>query len=229
MDSDSGTAVVPITLPEPRDAAPPAVVLPAPRPDEAPSGMPELQVSVTEFGTEIRELLVLPEPLLEPAWRLYLSAFEELRAEAANRHVMYRSEFDAEMADTRVRKFLISRDGEMVALGAWTTDLEAVPLIAPEFYAKRYPEHYAAKRLYYVAFIAVSPAHQRAGAVSQLMRRMTEEVTARRGVLLVDVCNVRRTAIPRAGLRIMRQQVGDVELRLLDEQSFWALEVGPQA
>ncbi len=47
---------------------------------------------------------VLPAHLLEPAWELYVEAFAELRTTAAQRHVMYRSEFDEVMADPRVTK-----------------------------------------------------------------------------------------------------------------------------
>ena len=73
--------------------------------------------TVVETSTvaEIRE--VVDGDLREQAWTLYSESFDELRYLAVQRHVMYRDEFDAVMADPRVEKFLLwGHDGSLQGL-----------------------------------------------------------------------------------------------------------------
>ena len=78
--------------------------------------------------------LITEDELIESAWRLYEDAFQELKSLAVQRHLMYRSEFEEVMRDSRIQKYLcFSDDGEtLVGLSTYTNDLHAMPLIAPE-------------------------------------------------------------------------------------------------
>ena len=172
------------------------------------------------------ELAVLPDDRLDEAWALYEIAFNELRVAAAQRHVMHRREFDEVMSDPRVTKY-VGYDGDvMCSLGTRTTDLDAVPLVSPDYFAARYPEHYAAGTIYYIGFLAVLPDYHGLGVFIDLIRAMADEIAACGGVAAMDVCRVNNTnfKLPYAVLRLTRGYSPDVQAVVLDEQSYWAYE-----
>src|SRR5258705_13410869 len=63
----------------------------------------------------------LVDEQLEQAWQLYDTAFRHLNALTVQRHLMYRSEFDEVMTDTRIEKWLAySDDGVLLGLATYT-------------------------------------------------------------------------------------------------------------
>ena len=179
-----------------------------------------------ETPLQFHELAVLPDERMDEAWTLYETAFAELRFAAAQRHVMYRAEFDAVMADPRVTKYATYHDGVMCCLVTRTTDLDAVPLVSPDYYARRFPQQYAAGSIHYVGFMAVLPAYHGLGVFIDVVRHVIEDVVACGGVIAMDVCRVNNTnfRLPHALLRLMRAAEPGVEASVLDEQSYWAYE-----
>jgi hypothetical protein len=169
---------------------------------------------------------VVPAERLEDAWELYAGAFEELRAAAVQRHLMRRTEFDEVMADDRVEKYL-AHDGErLVGLATVTNDLDAMPLISPDYFARRWPNHYAQRRIWYLGFIAIRP-DQRGGAVRALLvDRLWQPVRASRGVAALDICS-RNDALglPRAIHRALERLSPDVVATKLDAQVYWAFDL----
>ena len=102
----------------------------------------------------------LVDEQLEQAWQLYGVAFSHLNALTVQRHLMYRSEFDDVMTDRRIEKWLAySDDGVLLGLATYTNQLSAWPLISPEYFARRWPAHYADSRIWYCGFVAV-PGHE---------------------------------------------------------------------
>ncbi|HWS38883.1 MAG TPA: hypothetical protein VN408_39850, partial [Actinoplanes sp.] len=84
---------------------------------------------------------ITDDRLLEAAWNLYLEAFEDLNARAAQRHLMYRPEFNEVMQDTRIDKYLaMEADGTLSGIACYTNYLEAIPLIAPAYFERNWPE-----------------------------------------------------------------------------------------
>ena len=89
------------------------------------------------------------------AWELYEGAFGELRSLAVQRHLMYQSEFDDVLLDSRIQKYLcLDDDGRLCGLSTYTNDLFAMPLIAPEYFARRWPELYHENKVWYCGFVA---------------------------------------------------------------------------
>jgi hypothetical protein len=163
---------------------------------------------------------------LEGAWELYADAFEELRAVAVQRHLMRRTEFDEVMADDRVEKYL-AYDGErLVGLATVTNDLNAMPLISPDYFAHRWPNHYAQRRIWYLGFIAIQ-LDQRGGAVRALLvDRLWQPVRANRGVAALDICARNDgLGLPRAIHRALELLSPDVVATRLDAQVYWAYEL----
>jgi GNAT superfamily N-acetyltransferase len=163
----------------------------------------------------------------EKGWRLYATSFEELRAAAVQRHVMYRAEFDDVMADERVGKYVAhADDGALVGLATLTNRLEAMPLISPEFFAARWPDHYAAGRVWYLGFIAIHPDHRGTGVFESVIEELWRPVRTSGGVAALDMCG-RNEAIglPDAISRTLEAFTPDVVTTALDQQSYWSFEL----
>jgi ribosomal protein S18 acetylase RimI-like enzyme len=168
--------------------------------------------------------------LSEPSWALYQAAFDRLRIRAAQRHLMLRHEFDAVMADPRLKKLLVfddaSRGQNPVAMSAVTDDLDSVPLISPEYYAHRWPLEYAQRRIWYVVFLAVSSDYQGTGAATLLVGEVTRHLRKTGGVIAADFCtyNENTMKLPTLFLRMARTYSSGGSLERLDSQSYWACE-----
>lgn len=174
------------------------------------------------------DLLVLPVvsgELRERAWDAYVDAFEELRSQAIQRHVMTRAEFDDVMADERVAVYLAQRpDGRIAGIATLANDLEAMPLVSPDFFRARWPEHYAAGRCWYVGLVGVRPDEQGGGAFQLIVGTVASTLGPRGGVLVLDVPrrNMEDFHVPHAVKRIADALLSDVTCHMVDAQAYWA-------
>jgi len=166
--------------------------------------------------------------LHEAAWALYQEAFEELNTLAAQRHLMYRSEFDEVMRDPRIDKYLaLEEDGSLSGIACYTNNLDAIPLIAPQYFERRWPEHYAANRIWYIVFVAVSPHAQGREAFAQMVEQMYLVAATQNGLVGLDICSYNDEV--RHMSRIFRLMVGrlcnnNMRFNRIDQQSFWLYE-----
>jgi ribosomal protein S18 acetylase RimI-like enzyme len=172
---------------------------------------------------------LVPADLTHRLWRLYNEAFDELRTTAVQRHIMVREEFDGVMRDERVAKYLVfdtDQDGRVCALGTMTNDLDAVPLISPDYFRRRWPTHFAESRIWYIVFVAVHPDYQGAGVVELLARELYRVVSAAGGVAALDVCrrNDQIRRLPQGLHRMLERSYGLVHSDRMDEQSYWFYE-----
>jgi hypothetical protein len=173
-------------------------------------------------------LVVLPVvtgELRERAWEAYSDAFDELRAAAIQRHMMTRSEFDDVMADDRVQVYLAEQaDGAIVGIATLANDLAAMPLVSPDFFQARWPEHYAAGRCWYVGFVGVRPSAHGAGAFQLIVGTAATTLAQTGGVLVLDVPkrNIESFHVPHAVKRIADTLVSGVTCEMVDAQTYWA-------
>jgi ribosomal protein S18 acetylase RimI-like enzyme len=179
----------------------------------------------------------VPADLTNQLWRLYNDAFDELRSTAVQRHVMVREEFDGVMRDDRVAKYMVfdtdqdgafdtDQDGRLCALGTMTNDLEAVPLISPDYFRRRWPAHFAESRIWYIVFVAVHPDYRGAGVIELLAEELYRVVSAGHGVAALDVCrrNDQIRRLPQGLARLLERSYGFVRSDRMDEQSYWFYE-----
>jgi hypothetical protein len=163
----------------------------------------------------------------EEAWRLYTEVFDELRYAAVKRHVMVRPEFDALIADQRVDKYVaLADDGAMHGLSTYTNDLSAVPLISPEFFQRRWPEHFAQRRIWYCGFVAVRTGAPSAGVFAGLVEAMYRTAAAHGGIIGLDFCRHSDEVFRMSrSVRLMLHRLsGGVRSQKVDEQAFWLYE-----
>ena len=167
------------------------------------------------------------ESLIEEAWTLYYTAFRDLNAYAVQRHLMYRHEFDEVMRDPRVQKYLCVDDTDSLAgLSTYTNDLDAVPLISPQYFERRWPDLYAERRIWYCGFVATQADGRAATAFGELVTAMYHTAAAQDGLIALDFCS--RTDEVRHMARVVRLMLhrlsGDVKAQRIDEQQYWLYE-----
>ena len=167
----------------------------------------------------------------ETAWSLYHAAFEELNALAVQRHLMYRPEFDGVMGDRRVRKYLAVDDGgELLGLSTYTNELDAVPLISPAYFERRWPEHYAQHRVWYCGFVAAHPDGRARQVFARLVEAMYRHAAEHDGIIALDFC-AHNDEVHRMSrvVQIMLHRIsgGVMRAHRMDAQSFWLYDSAP--
>jgi hypothetical protein len=170
---------------------------------------------------------ITDEDLHEAVWTLYQDAFEELNTMAVQRHLMFRSEFDEVMRDSRVHKYLaLEDDGTLLGIATYTNELEAVPLIAPQYFERHWPEHYAAKKIWYIGFVAVSPLAQGREVFALLVEQMYLVASAQNGLVGLDICsyNDSNRHMSRVFRIMVRRLSGNMRFNRIDQQSYWLYE-----
>jgi hypothetical protein len=163
----------------------------------------------------------------EEAWRLYADVFDELRYMAVQRHVMHRAEFDTVMADPRVGKHVaVDDDGYLRGLSTYTNELPAVPLISPEFFQRRWPDLFAARRIWYCGLVAVRTGTDSSGVFMALIESMYRLTAAGNGIVAIDFCrhNDEVFRMSRAIRLLLHRLSGNVQGTQLDQQSYWVYE-----
>jgi hypothetical protein len=173
----------------------------------------------------------LAPAVTETAWALYSKAFDELRTEAVQRHLMYRDEFDLLMADVRVLKFRPVDDADpdrVLALSTFTNDLTAVPLISPDYFRHRWPDLFDQRRIWYNPFFAIDPEHRSSGIFEQVIATMWDRVLDSNGIAALDVC--RRNdmiGLTAAITNTVRAITPTARATALDAQTYWLFEPLP--
>jgi hypothetical protein len=167
------------------------------------------------------------ESLIEEAWSLYYTAFRELNAFAVQRHLMYRDEFDDVMRDRRVQKYLCLDDDEnLCGLSTYTNDLDAVPLISPAYFQRRWPGLYADRRIWYCGFVAVHPQSRSATAFGDMVEAMYQVAAIQNGIIALDMCrfNDETRRLSRVIPLMLHRLAGKVRTERMDDQSYWLYE-----
>ena len=97
-----------------------------------------------------------------------------------------------------------------------------MPLISPEYFARKWPERYQAGLIFYIGFLAVHPDSHGTGVFGDLVRAMTEPVAVLEGLAVIDVCtyNKDRLHLPRAIRWLASTWASSVEMTDLDAQTY---------
>jgi hypothetical protein len=178
---------------------------------------------------QIEVVHCVPAHLREPLWALYGRAFETLRVNAVQSHLMDRRSFEDQLDDARVGKYVVAdeeRAGRPCALATLTNDLDAMPLVSQDFFAHRWPQLHRDGKVWYLGYLAIDPDYQGTGAVGLAVGRICETVAARGGVVGLDICeyNEATMRLPMAIGRLARTFTPGVTLQRLDAQVYWAYE-----
>jgi GNAT superfamily N-acetyltransferase len=169
------------------------------------------------------------DELADAVWRLYNEAFDELRTSAVQRHMMTRDEFDEVIRDPRILKYLAldpEQDDRPCALSTLTNQLDAIPLISPDYFQRRWAAHFAAGRIWYIGLLGLHPDCRGTGLFERLIEEMYRVIAAGNGVAAFDICrrNEEVYRFPEAIRAALEPYAGTVLSHQLDEQTYWLYE-----
>lgn len=161
--------------------------------------------------------------LADDLWDMYSCTFDEINKLAAQRHMMFRSEFDEMIDDPRIDKYIAREPEGVLGFGVQTRELDAWHLISPQFFAHHWPRLYAEQRIWYVGFVGVASAAQGSTLFRDLIVEMSRPVVEAHGMNVMDSCtyNVAVRRLPLAVQAILRRAYGSTRAHLLDSQQFW--------
>ena len=131
---------------------------------------------------------VITGPAAEGLYELYREAFEPLKVLAAARQVLTRREFLTQLEDHRIDKYIAWENGDPLGLITLTRRLEAVQWISPEYYAARFPDHWARNAIYYLGFAVARPTTRTTRFLETIVRLCIEPLVAERAIIAYDVC-----------------------------------------
>ncbi len=185
---------------------------------------------MTRSATDVTWTSVVDGDLGVDCWKLYETAFRQVNALAVQRHLMSQDEFDAAMADVRVRKFVAYDHGTvppvLVGLATFTNDLDAVPLVSPQYFERRWPHLYADRRIWYCGFVGVIPGPRgmATDAYARLVAAMFETAADDGAMIVLDLCdhNAHQRGMARTIPLMLGRLDPGVETTRLDAQTFWA-------
>ena len=189
-----------------------------------------------EAGTDIwstggpwrftRESVLTGAPA-EALYRLYRPAFEPLKVRSAARQVLTRSEFFQQMLDERVDKYVAWEKGEPIGMITLTRCLESVPWISPDYFAARYPEHWARNAIYYLGFVLAHPRNRRTPFLETIIHGCIEPLVSEKAVIAYDMCDYNMEVL-RSATRIadVIGRHSDTEPEALDCQHYYGITFG---
>lgn len=174
-------------------------------------------------GVTVSCVAELDDELTNHFYGLYERAFAPLRTVAPARQVLTRQEFDDEMRDTRIWKYVAhDDDGRPIGLTTLTRDLSTVLWISPEYYAHRYPEQWARDAVFYLNFSVVVPDARHRSVLFAMLRAATHRVASRQGVCAYDVCGYNNTGLGHGPVQRMLYRFGHIDVDRLDTQTYYA-------
>lgn len=162
-------------------------------------------------------------PDVDEAWALYTDIFTDINALAAQRHLMTVDEFTGVYHDPHVLKFYVHDDaGNLAGMAVLTQQLEAWPLISPQFFARRWPEHYARRAIWYAGFVGVLPQH--AYGFRELVTTMYTHIISNNGIAVMDCCtyNMTQRRLPAVTLKLLGWLNPAADMEIADTQTFVA-------
>jgi hypothetical protein len=111
-------------------------------------------------------------------------------------------------------------------MSTYTNDLTAVPLIAPEYFERHWPEHFKARRIWYILFVAVHPQARGQHVFAQLVEEMYVVAATQNGLVGLDICNYNDDERNMSQIfRLMvRRLTANMRFQRIDQQSFWLYE-----
>lgn len=167
---------------------------------------------------------VIDDSTTERFLELYRAAFDPLVPLAAARQSLTDDEFREEMVDPSVLKYVgWDGSGVPVALVMIATDLGHVPWISPEFWARRYPDHYRRGAIHYYGALLVSPTVRGGPWAARMLAEATRYTAALPGIAAFDCCryNVDEVHLPEL-IASIAERICHLETVEVDVQRYYA-------
>jgi GNAT superfamily N-acetyltransferase len=172
---------------------------------------------------DIKTSLVLESFDVDALWPRYEKAFAPLRTKSATRMVMHRSEFEKQLHDPRIVKYVAYHDNKAVGLATLALDLHAVEWISPDYYAQKFPERFRQGKVYYLGWLLVDPEFRRYGLWHRLLQFGAQRVIRDKAMIVYDTCQFNEASIDFTGSvnrMLAGMELGQIEP--IDRQMYYA-------
>lgn len=135
--------------------------------------------------TEIKRMDVVShiEPLSAGLTALYRTAFDEIDTLAAQRHMLTGPELNEIWQNPRVQKWIAFEGTTPTGVATITNSLPDWPLVSPRYFARHFPEHHAAAKIWYIGFVGVLPGRN---LFADLITSMAPQVVLDGGMAVMD-------------------------------------------
>lgn len=160
-------------------------------------------------------------------FELYELAFGPLRTQAMARQVLTEAEFAAQMVDDSILKYVAWDDADRpVGMCTMTRQLSSIPWISPEYFAHRYPEHWARNAVWYFGFALTHPSQRHSRFLDHIVEVGIREPLADQAVCGYDMCAYNVEALP-LGERLAEafERVSGVAPERRDGQYYYTLDL----
>jgi len=131
-----------------------------------------------------RHNAVVERGLLERLWELYELSYRRTAEESATREMLFRTEFDDAVSDSRNRLWVLWADDEPVAMVLIATDIGATRYLSQPFFERHFTDHARRGAVHYILFVVVHPRYAAKGVLTRMARDVLGTEAAE-GVLLV--------------------------------------------
>ena len=167
---------------------------------------------------------VLAPDVITALYPTYLDAWDALLVHAAARHVLSPEEFELEMTDPRIDKYVVREvaDGPVLGLTTLTNEISAIPWINAHHYVARYPDAAARGALFYLGYTFVDRGHRNSQALILMAEAVNRRLMAAGGVAGFDICAFNNEH--GIGRRVARLFSSSDRIDSLDTQSYYAAD-----
>lgn len=164
--------------------------------------------------------------LIDRLWVLYSRAYLPVVEETVTHEMLDKVEFGAQLRSPVNRVWVVWEAEMPVAMTVISTDVRSTRWLSEHFFAKKFPDRFAAGQVHYVVWAVVDPDYTAKGAVIHLGRHCLA-VEAQEGALLVFDTPELNQPGEKGGsaellLRLARM-VSDAELVPISVQRYYAI------
>jgi len=173
-----------------------------------------------------RHSAIADPTLIDRLWSLYVRAYLPVAEETVTHEMLDRVEFAGQLRSS-VNRVWVVWDGDMpVAMTVISTDVRSTRWLSEQYFAKHFPDRYAAGQVHYVVWAVVDPDYGARGAVVHLGKHCLA-VEAEEGALLVfdtpEVNQPNETGGSAELLLRLARMVSDADLVPISVQRYYAI------
>ena len=175
---------------------------------------------------------VTDRAILESFWQLYEVSYFPLAASDPSRELLFRSEFDAVLADPTNRITVLRDENRPIAMSVAATDIGSTRYLSRPFFERMYPERMAAGLVHYVMWIVIHPDYQGSNATFQLARAGLAQEQEEGALVVFDVPESNQPGDRGGAAELIARlagMLGPVSLESFGVTRYFALDFAPVA
>ena len=175
-----------------------------------------------------RHTNVVDPALSAKLWHLYEVSYAGMSEQAVTREVLYRSEFDAAIADPTNRLWVLWDDTMPVGMSLVATDIGATRYLSRAYFEHHYPDHMRRGAVHYIMWLVVHPAHTAKGSIIRLCKEGMALEASDGALLVFDSPQIHQPSIKggfaEIAARSAKSVAGPAPVHHLETQHYFAID-----